>query len=78
MPEPRGGRGSNHGMSAKSHRVVLVEVENYRKIDSVEAGSKWTGGSGEEPPIGVVVKGVTMMFGPLESESTQALFGSLD
>jgi hypothetical protein len=64
-------------MSAKSHRVVLVEVENYRKIDSVEAGSKWTGGSGEEPPM-VVVKGVTMMFGPLESESTQALFGSLD
>jgi len=28
-----------------------------REIDSVEAGSKWMGGSSLEPPIGVAVKG---------------------
>jgi len=43
-------------LSCKSHCVVLVEGENYRKIDSVEAGSKWMGGSFLEPPIGVAVK----------------------
>jgi hypothetical protein len=43
MPVPRGGRGGNQGMSGKSHRVILVEVENYRKIDSVEAGLKMDG-----------------------------------
>ena len=39
-----------------SHLIVLVEGENYREIDSVEAGSKWMGGSFLEPPIGVAVK----------------------